>query len=214
MNGWVLAIGLALASFGLVAFVLKVPRKGWEPVGAALLFGIAGYAWQANPAQPGAPKSAADRNANGTALVEARQALSGKLPGTRANLLVLADGFTRRGQFADATVILRRAVAQNPRDDEAWLALANALVSHADGYLSPAAMLAYRKSLELAPGQPGAPFFFGLALANNGRLVEARAVWAKLLADSPADALWREDLAARLQALDAFIAESAARSPR
>lgn len=214
MSGWFLAIALALASFLALAFGMKVSRRGWEPIGAALLVGIAGYAWQGSSDQPGAPKGPAETLANGAALVEARQALSGKLLGTGGNMLVLADGFVRRGQFSDGAAILRRVVSQNPQDGEAWLALANALVSHADGHLSPAALLAYRKAAEVAPKQPGPPFFLGLALANNGKLAEARAIWAKLLADSPPDAPWRDDMAKRLEALDAILAETAAQPPR
>lgn len=214
MTGWILAAVLAIAGFLSIAFVFKAPRKGWEPVGAALLVGLAGYAWQGSPDQPGAPKGSERAQTNGSALVEARQALSGRLPNTGGNLLVLADGFVRRGHYADAAAILRRAVAQNPQDGEAWLALANALVSHADGYLSPAAMLAYRRAAANAPNQPGPPFFLGLALANNGKLVEARAVWAKLLAETPVDAPWRDDIAGRLEALDAILAEAAAQAPR
>ena len=56
---WAVVIGLALAAFVTLAVVFKVPRKGWEAIGAALLLGIAGYALQGSPNQPGAPKAAA-----------------------------------------------------------------------------------------------------------------------------------------------------------
>lgn len=54
---WALAILTALAAF-LLAVLLRAPRKGWEAIGAALLVGIAGYAFQASPGLSGAPKEA------------------------------------------------------------------------------------------------------------------------------------------------------------
>ena len=205
---WGFILGLALAGFLVAAFVLKAPRSGWEAIGAALFIGIAGYALQGSPAQPGSPTQAAESTGqNGAALVEARQAMSGgQVQGQR--LLIIADGLARQGQFGDAAGILRGAVTANPRDGEAWLALANALVGHAGGTLSPAALMAFQRAADLAPENPGPPFFLGLALAQSGQLPEARRIWAELAARSPQGAPWRADLTERLRALDALIARS------
>ncbi len=205
---WGLVLGLALAAFLLAAFVLKAPRSGWEAIGAALFIGIAGYALHGAPGQPGSPTQAAESTGqNGAALVEARQAMSGgQVQGQR--LLIIADGLARQGQFGDAAGILRGAVTANPRDGEAWLALANALVGHAGGTLSPAALMAFQRASDIAPENPGPPFFLGLALAQSGQLPEARRIWAELVARSPQEAPWRADLTERLRALDALIARA------
>ncbi|MGH6786194.1 MAG: tetratricopeptide repeat protein [Novosphingobium sp.] len=206
MTGWVLAAGLALAAFVLAAFVLKLPRRGWEALGAALLLGIAGYALQGSPDQPGASKTAVAATRSGEGLVAARQTLAdSSAPGS--NLMIVAEGMLRNGQYGTAAGVLRGAVQRNPNDGEAWLTLANALVGHAEGNLSPAALLAYREAARVAPDHPGPPFFLGLAFAQSGRLNEARALWADLLARTPADAPWRADLVERLAQLDRFIAE-------
>lgn len=206
MSGWVLAGGLALAAFGVAAFVLTLPRRGWEALGAALLLGIAGYALQGAPDQPGAPKAPAEAQRSGEALVAARQALAETaMPGSA--MMIVAEGMLRNGQYGTAAGVLRGAVQRNPDDGEAWLTLANALVGHAEGNLSPAALLAYREAARAAPDHPGPPFFLGLAMVQNGRLTEARALWRDVLARSPADAPWRADLAERLATLDRFIAE-------
>jgi cytochrome c-type biogenesis protein CcmH len=97
-------------------------------------------------------------------------------------------------------------VEKEPKNGEAWLAMANALVSHADGTLSPAALYAFRRAAIAAPDHPGPPFFLGLAMAQSGRMAEARDLWAQLLEDTPADAPWRADLESRLNRLDQFIA--------
>jgi cytochrome c-type biogenesis protein CcmH len=204
---WVLAGGLAVLAFAAIAFVFKAPRRGWEAVGAALLLGLAGYALQGHPGQPGAPKEPSISLSDGSGLVEARKQLGDGDSRPGSSWLVIADGMTRNGQYGDAAGVLLGAVEKNPRDGEAWLALANALVGHAEGNLSPAALLAYQRAAESAPDHPGPPFFLGLALAQNGRLADARQLWANLLARTPNDAPWRADLALRLERLDAFIAQ-------
>ena len=209
---WALVIALAALSFAALAFLLKVPRGGWEAVGAALLLGLAGYALQGSPGQPGAPKAAAgQRKGNGEALVAARQQLRDSGAQGANNWLVIGDAMARNGQYADAAGVLLGAVEQNPKDTEGWLALGNALVGHSEGALTPAALYAYQRAATAQPAHPGPPFFLGLALAQSGRLDEARAMWAELLARSPKQAPWRADLAERLARLDAFIAANAAR---
>ena len=209
---WALVIALAALSFAALAFLLKVPRGGWEAVGAALLLGLAGYALQGSPGQPGAPKAAAaQRKGNGDALVAARQQLRDSGAQGANSWLVIGDAMARNGQYADAAGVLLGAVEQNPKDTEGWLALGNALVGHSEGALTPAALYAYQRAATAQPAHPGPPFFLGLALAQSGRLNEARAMWAELLARSPKQAPWRADLAERLARLDAFIAANGAR---
>ena len=208
---WVVTLALAVLSFVALAFVLKAPRKGWEAIGAALLLGIAGFAWQARPAQPGAPKAAAERGTRDAgALVKARHDLAGASGQAPNHWMVTSDAFARNGQFADAAEFAKLAIESNPRNSDAWLALANDLVGHADGLLSPAALHAYRQAARAAPDQPGPPFFLGLALLTNGKPDECRALWAKTLADAPRDAPWRPQMEERLARLDALIAAQGA----
>ncbi len=211
---WALVILTALAAFAL-AVLLRAPRKGWEAIGAALLVGIAGYAFQASPGQPGAPKQAAqEASKSGAALVEARQQLAqAQASGQGLNRwLVIGDALARNGQFGDAAGVILGAVKQDPKNADAWLAMANALTGHADGNLTPAALYAYGRAAQADPAHPGPPFFLGLALAQSGRLAEARGLWVELLARSPKEAPWRADLAERLKRLDAFIAMQAAQT--
>ena len=205
--GWAIVIGLAVVAFAALVLLFKAPKKGWEAIGAALLLGIAGFAWQARPAQPGAPKQAAEaENKDAAALVAARQELAKSTGEPPNSWMVIADAFARNGQFADAAGVVLGAVEKNPNDGQAWLSLANNLVGHAEGALTPAAEYAYGRAMRADPDQPGPAFFLGLALAGNGKLAEGRALWADLLARAPKDAAWRKDLEARLARLDEFIA--------
>jgi cytochrome c-type biogenesis protein CcmH len=206
---WILALMLALIV--LVALILlRVPRAGWEAIAAALLLGIAGYGLQGSPNLMGSPRTPAQSlGGDPAALVAERQKLAGAA-GTAANRhLIIADALARNRRFGDAAEVLRGAVAKNPGDGEAWLAMANALVEHADGMLTPASLYAYQQSTRAAPGNPAPPYFLGLALAQSGRLAEARAIWAQLLGAAPAQAPWRAELAEKLGRLDELIARQA-----
>lgn len=205
---WVLIGLLTLAAFAVTHRLVKPPRTGAAAIGAALLAGIAGYAAQSHPAMPGSPTAARETSSGDAEGIAARQKLSDAGPGGDKRMII-ADAMARRGRYADAATLLRGVVASNPKDATGWLALANTLVSHADGRLSPAAIFAFRRAEEAQPENPGPPFFLGMALAQSGRLKEARTVWVDLLARSPADAPWRGDLTARIQELDAFVAQQA-----
>lgn len=206
---WAMVIGLGLAIFAVLAVVFKVPRPGLKPIGAALALGLAGFGFQAAPAQPGAAKSAEQRlDKAGPMLVEARKALYGAVgtPNLPNRWLLTADAMTRHGQYGDAATMVLGAVEANPKDSEAWVALGNNLVGHAEGVLTPAAMYAYRKGAEADPASPGPGYFLGLALITNGKLAEGRAIWTDLVAKAPSDAPWRDELAERIKRLDQLVA--------
>jgi cytochrome c-type biogenesis protein CcmH len=203
---WVLILAIAALGFALMACVLKLPRSGWEVTGAALLFGIAGYALQGHPGQAGAPRAPVEnaKLADETLLKERQQ--MGSAFGKGQSWLILADALTRQGQYAAASDVLRSAIRKSPQDADLWVALGNALVGHSEGIITPAAQYAFQKAANIAPDHPGPPFFMGLALAQTGRLAEARTLWADLLEHSSPDAPYRADLEARLARLDSMLA--------
>ena len=208
MSGWVIATVLTVAALAALIVLGKAPRKSWEAIAAALLFGLAGFAYQARPDLIGAPKQPeAAQGKVGAGLVTVRQQLAGEGAIASNRWTVTADALTRQGAFGDAAGFLLGAIEQNPRDSQAWLALANNLVGHADGALTPAALYAFRQAAEADPQAAGPPFFLGLALIQNGRPQQGRATWAGLLARAPDNAPWRAGLAERLALLDQLIAQ-------
>lgn len=208
IDGWLAVGSLTLAAFALAVLLLKLPREGFTLFGAALVFGLAGYAWQGSPGQPAAPKPpAAEAGEQGAAMVEGRTALfSRTLP--PPNYLITSDAFARRGQFADAAALLQKGLRDNPDDLESWLALGMALVGHADGFVTPAAVQAFGRARAIDPGHPGAEYFLGYAYLQSGEVVAARNVWKGLVERSPADAPWREGLQAEVARLDDMIARA------
>ncbi|QPC99712.1 tetratricopeptide repeat protein [Qipengyuania soli] len=203
---WLPIIALAALTFGIAVYALKLPRSLWMLFAAALLFGLAGYAMQGSPDLASAPAAgpSAQQSETGELLVEARREF---YPDTAlpSRFVVTADAFARRGQFEHAANFLRNAVSENPRDGEAWLALGNALVEHANGQLTAAALYAYSQAEEVQPGNPAPTYFLGLALLRAGQPGQTRALWSELLEEAPADAAWRPALEMRLQRLDALL---------
>lgn len=205
---WVIVLGVAAIVFAALVLVGRLPRAGWEVTGAALLFGLAGYALQGHPAEAGAPTPAVENAAVAdAALLKERQAM-GSAFGKGRSWLILADGLTRQGQYRAAADVLAKAAQENPDDADIEVALGNALVGHSEGLITPAAQYAFRRAAMIDPNHPGPPFFMGLAMAQSGRLADARALWVDLLARSPADAPYRQDLAMRLTRLDQMMAAS------
>lgn len=208
---WLIAIGLAVAAFAVAAFAFGVARSGWAILATALVLGLAGYASQASPDTPAAPAAGGTQGeAPAWSVVDDRKLMVGQAERSNSDKLLVADAFARRGRYADAAVILRGAVADDPRDGEAWLALGNALVEHADGALTPPALLAYRRAIAADPGGTGPGYFLGFALIRQGRFAEAREVWASTLAGARDDAAGRTELQQRLGRLDELIARAQA----
>lgn len=202
---WVLVIGAAMVVFAGMFFIGKLPRNTWEFAAAALFLGVAGYAWQAHPGLDGAPKAPVENTSTADeAMVKQRREMGARF-GDSQSWLVFSDGMMRQGQYASAAAVLRNAIKSHPDDPDLWVALGNALMGHSDGFISPAAQFAFQKAATLAPEHPGPPFFMGLALAQSGRLEEARLLWGQLLDRSPDSAPWRPDLEQRLARLDQML---------
>ena len=203
---WIPIVALAAVIFAFAALVLKLPRTLWMLFGSALLFGLTGYALQGHPGQASAPaaKVGEEDGETGELLVAARREFypEGLQP---SRFVVTADAFTRRGQHEQAANFLRNAVVENPEDGEAWLALGNALVEHADGQLTAAALYAYSQAERVAPANPAPTYFLGLAYLRAGEPDKTLTLWRELLAEAPVDADWREALAIRLERLEVLL---------
>lgn len=203
--GWLFALGLALVAAGAIIRLGRLPRATWELLGAALLLGIAGYAWQGSPGLAGTPRAAAEKAAPfDEKLAERRRAL-GERFGKAGQWLVLSDGLGRQGKTREAANVLVSAVRESPDDPNLWVGLGNALVAHG-GMLSPSADFAYRRAMALDPQAPAAPYFYGLALGRSGQLEGARKIWAPLAARLPQGSGLRAELEQTVRLIDRTLA--------
>lgn len=203
---WLPILAIALVTFLVAAFVLRIPKPGWAMVASVLMLGLAGYAYQGNPGYASAPKAAQEQAAaeGSEALVEVRRGLfppTDPVPG----YLTVSDGFARRGRYQDAADALKQGLRENPKHGEGWLALALALTEHTGGQITPPALEAYARAEENLPGHPAPGYFLGSALLGSGKVLEARQVWVNLYQNTPEDAPWREDLAFRISQVDQMI---------
>lgn len=210
--GWLFILLLAAAAFLALWRVARLDRPALQFLGAALLLAFAGYAWQGRPGLAGSPHRPLEhRGLPDSEFSKLRGNLLGRFD-TADHWLTLAEAYNRDGDTESAAQILQAAVRQHPSDPDLWVGLGNALVIHGGGLMSPAAQLAFDRAAALAPNHPGPKFFYGLALAQGGRLDEAEKVWRDLLATAPPDALWRDAIAQRLRLIEE--ARRAATPPR
>ena len=207
MTGWIIAFAGAALAFAALLLVGRIPRSAREITAAALLLGLAGYAWQGHPGLAGAPRQLRETRGEGfdEALAEKRRGLAERF-GPAAQWLMLSDGLARQGKTREAANVLLSGLRATPDDPNLWLGLGNALVAHGEGAVSPGAAFAYRRALELAPEAPAPRYFYGLALARAGDLQAARDLWAPLAASAPADSQVRAELEANIARIDAMLA--------
>ncbi|MDB5701771.1 MAG: hypothetical protein JWL66_1970 [Sphingomonadales bacterium] len=199
--GWVILLVLVAIAFVLLWRFGDLPRTSLELLGAALLVGLAGYAWQGSPAQPGSPVTSREAagKVDANAIIAQRKMRTGT--GDEGAWLDMGDALARAGATREAVLAMRSGIRDHRNSPDLWVGLGNALIAHGDGLISPAAMFAFQHAATLSPEHPGPPFFYGLALAQQGNLAEAAKVWRGLLARTPGNAPWRTDLIARLTSI-------------
>lgn len=199
--GWIILLALIAVAFALLWRFANLPRTGMELLGAGLLVGLAGYAWQGSPAQSGSPVTSREAagKVDAGAMIAQRKMRTGT--GDEGAWLDMGDALARAGATQEAVLAMRSGIRDHRNSPDLWVGLGNALIAHGDGLISPAAMFAFQHAAALSPEHPGPAFFYGLALAQQGNTREAANVWRSLLARSPKDAPWRADLIARPTAI-------------
>ena len=213
MTGWFLAFGLAALAFLAMLLLGRIPRSAREISAAALLLGLAGYAWQGNPSLAGAPRSTKPVEGQfDEKLAEERRSL-GERFGPTGQWLILSDGLGRQGKTKDAANILLSGLRARPDDATLWLGFGNALVAHADGILSPGADFAFRRAMALDAEGLAPRYFYGLALARNNQLQAARGIWAPLADSAPEGSRMKTELQANIARIDALLAQDGTAAP-
>lgn len=200
--GWVLFLFMALVTFAALWRFARLDAAALQFLGAALLLALAGYAWQGRPDLEGRPKAPPERQRLAdSAFAETRRDMLGSFD-QASRWLGMAESYQRGGDTRGGVDMIRSGLHRHPRDPDLWVGLGSALVLHADGMMTPAAELAFRRAEGIAPGHPGPRFFYGLALAQGGRFDEAERLWRALLAAAPRDVSWRPMVEERLAMIE------------
>lgn len=201
--GWlILAVLVAVAGASLWRFG-RISAPTLELLGAALLLGVAGYAWQGRPGLAGRPTPPpADSRRPDSVFALERGKMMERFGGD-AQILDAADAMHRQGWNRYAIALIKGGLEKRPRSADLWVGLGNALVIHGGGMMSPSAQLAFDRAVKLNPEHPGPPFFMGLAYAQSGQLDRAEEIWRGLLARTAPGAPWRKDIEDRLAEVQA-----------
>ena len=178
---------------GLVAAAIVAP---------GLALGL--YAYLGSPTAPDLPLAArAQPGGGGTPQVAAPQ-IAAMVKGLQERLaanpddlegwLMLGRSKAVLGDDKAAVEAYRKAAGVAPRDPRAVGALAQALVTAANGIVTPEARTQFAALAKIAPDDLRAPFFEGLARSQAGDLRGALASWRQVLAATPREASWRGEV--------------------
>lgn len=116
-------------------------------------------------------------------------------PGDAAAWRNLAMAYYDAQRFEDAVRTYERATKLSPNDASLWSALGEARVMASQHDPMPAAAAAaFDKALALDPKDPRARYFHAVRRDLGGEHEAAVGEWLALLADTPADAPWHDDL--------------------
>lgn len=168
-----------------VAAVLAVPLVSW---------GI--YAATGSPDLPSQPlaarleKNPADSSVD--ELVARAEAHLVANPDDGKGWDVLAPIYARLGRYDEAVTAYRNAIRLSGANGARESGLGEAIAVAAGGAITVEAQEAFKRALELEPGQPKASFFLASALAQEGKVDEAETAWQAMLASLPAGSPWRE----------------------
>ena len=108
--------------------------------------------------------------------------------------ILLARSYRSQNRFSDAAEAFRRAVDLSDRRADVLAAYGEARVLARNGTVGPEDHAIFKEILAKDPREPRARFYIGAFQAQQGDLKGALQSWIDLLAVSPADAPWLEEV--------------------
>lgn len=169
-----------------------------------------------------APAAAASDSALAPQSIEGLEARSKTEPGNVSVWRQLAGAYFAVERYADAAGAYEKASAIEPQNAVIWSALgeARAMASGAD--VPPAAVDAFQRALKLDPKDPRSRYFMAVKRDLTGDHEGAVGEWLALLADTPSDAVWHDNLVRTIEQIGKInkievaprIAAAQAKAPR
>ena len=105
--------------------------------------------------------------------------------------IVLAPAYKRLQRWNDAAAAFANIMRLGNGTPEMMASYGEMLVLANEGLVTAEASRAFSEALKLDPKLPKARYFHAVALKQEGKREEARALFEQLLTESPADAPWR-----------------------
>jgi cytochrome c-type biogenesis protein CcmH len=205
MNGWIAVVALAVLATASMLFFVRARRQLWPAVTAAIVLGLAGYAWQGRPDQPAAPaQSIMAEKETAALLLDMRGAMDMNY-GIGKQWLITADSFARSGRYQYAAAFIQAGLKEYPKNGDLWAGLGVVLLLAGDGKMSPPAKLAFANARKYGPRNRAPDYFEGLVELFEGRPANAAAIWQKLVDDAPDKAVWKPKLESQLAGLNDLL---------
>jgi cytochrome c-type biogenesis protein CcmH len=113
---------------------------------------------------------------------------------------VLGWSYFNLGRYAEAVDAYQRAVDLAPQNADYLSSYAEALIMTAGGAVTDDAIAVLDRVVAIAPSDPRARFFKGLALDQGGDPAAAIDVWIEMVKSAPVDAPWTGELRNRIAA--------------
>ena len=205
MMGWLSAILIAAAVVaGLLLFV-PLRKQLWPVVAAAVVLGLAGYAWQGSPDQPAAPAQPITANLKTADMLLQMRADMDTGYGIGKQWLITADSYARSGKYDYSAAFIQAGLRDHPKNGDLWAGLGLVLFLAGDGQMSPPAKMAFDNARKFAPRNPAPDYFDGLVGLYEGRPANTIETWQKLVDDAPDKAVWRPKLESQLGGLKTML---------
>src|SRR5215203_2395827 len=157
------------------------------PLGAAALYLSLG-----SPSLPDQPLAARNPSQSIENMVTQVETHLARNPEDGRGWELIAPVYLRLGRADDAVKARRSALAFNGENSERLASLGEALVAAGNGVITAEAKSTFERAVALDGENVKARYFLGVAAEQDGRPVDAAAIWRAMLAGAPADAPWAE----------------------
>ena len=205
MIGWLSVLVMSAMVIGGVLLFVPGRKQLWPAIAAAVVLGLAGYAWQGSPEQAAAPAQPITAKLKAAdALLQMRADMDTGY-GIGKQWLITADSYARSGKYDYSAAFIQAGLRQHPKNGDLWAGLGVVLLLAGDGQMSPPAKMAFVNARKFGPRNPAPDYFDGLVELFEGRPTRTVEIWQRLVDDAPDKAIWRPKLESQLGGLKTML---------
>jgi cytochrome c-type biogenesis protein CcmH len=205
MIGWLPVLVIAAMVIGGVLLFVPGRKQLWPAIAAAVVLGLAGYAWQGSPEQAAAPAQPITAKLKAAdALLQMRADMDTGY-GIGKQWLITADSYARSGKYDYSAAFIQAGLRQHPKNGDLWAGLGVVLLLAGDGQMSPPAKMAFANARKFGPRNPAPDYFDGLVELFEGRPARTVEIWQRLVDDAPDKAIWQPKLESQLGGLKTML---------
>ena len=205
MIGWLPVLVIAAMAIGGVLLFVPGRKQLWPAIAAAVVLGLAGYAWQGSPEQAAAPAQPITAKLKAAdALLQMRADMDTGY-GIGKQWLITADSYARSGKYDYSAAFIQAGLREHPKNADLWAGLGVVLLLAGDGQMSPPAKMAFANARKFGPRNPAPDYFDGLVELFEGRPAKTVQIWQSLVDNAPDKAIWRPKLESQLGGLKTML---------